>query len=200
MQENVLSNDLYERLGLPRTATDDEIKARYRRLALRFHPDKNIGNAEAGEKFRKLAEAYEVLGDAEKRQRYDRGGGGAEQPGVPGGRYRRDFTHAQAADVFNEAWTSFFRELLNRIPPEQYWLATAGAVVGGLFAVLGGGSLRQVALAASAAPVTIVAMNMNAIAESLHALSPMDRLSMLEDIRAVIHLLTTQSNRPPSRI
>src|ERR671917_1306796 len=66
--------DYYEVLGVSRTATDQEIKSAYRRLAIRFHPDKNPGDAEAEEKFKEAAEAYSMLSDAEQRARYDRFG------------------------------------------------------------------------------------------------------------------------------
>ncbi len=66
--------DYYEVLELNRTATDQEIKSAYRRLAVRFHPDKNPGDIEAEEKFKEAAEAYAVLSVAEQRQRYDRFG------------------------------------------------------------------------------------------------------------------------------
>lgn len=63
--------DYYVTLGLSRNATLEEIKTSYRRLALKFHPDKNPGNQEAEEKFKRLSEAYQVLSDTEKRQLYD---------------------------------------------------------------------------------------------------------------------------------
>src|SRR5918994_6451548 len=63
--------DYYEVLGVARTATEQEIKSAYRRLALKFHPDRNPGDKEAEERFKEAAEAYSVLGDAQKRQRYD---------------------------------------------------------------------------------------------------------------------------------
>ena len=66
--------DYYEVLGVARTAGLDEIKKAYRKLALKYHPDKNPGDAEAEEKFKEAAEAYSVLSDEEKRARYDRYG------------------------------------------------------------------------------------------------------------------------------
>jgi len=66
--------DYYEVLGVSRSATADEIKKAYRQMALKYHPDRNQGNKEAEEKFKEAAEAYEVLSDAEKRQRYDQFG------------------------------------------------------------------------------------------------------------------------------
>lgn len=86
--------DYYEVLGVGRTATEQEIKSAYRRLAVRFHPDKNPGDAESEEKFKEAAEAYSVLSDAEQRRRYDRfghagvsssaGAGGWGAPGFGG--------------------------------------------------------------------------------------------------------------------
>ena len=66
--------DYYEVLEVARTATDQELKSAYRRLAMRYHPDKNPGDAGAEEKFKEAAEAYTVLSDTEQRRRYDRFG------------------------------------------------------------------------------------------------------------------------------
>ncbi|MGB7926086.1 MAG: DnaJ domain-containing protein, partial [Pyrinomonadaceae bacterium] len=66
--------DYYEVLGLTRTASDQEIKGSYRRLAVRYHPDKNPGDEKAEEKFKEAYEAYQVLSDPEQRRRYDRFG------------------------------------------------------------------------------------------------------------------------------
>ena len=83
--------DYYEVLGITRTASEQEIKSAYRRLAVRYHPDKNPGDAEAEEKFKEAAEAYQVLSDAQQRSRYDRfghagvsSGAGATWGGAPG--------------------------------------------------------------------------------------------------------------------
>lgn len=66
--------DYYDVLEVARTATDQELKSAYRRLAMRYHPDKNPGDAAAEEKFKEAAEAYTVLSDSEQRKRYDRFG------------------------------------------------------------------------------------------------------------------------------
>ncbi|HEY0031025.1 MAG TPA: J domain-containing protein [Bacteroidia bacterium] len=63
--------DYYKALGISKTATADEIKKAYRKLAVKYHPDKNQGNKAAEDKFKELNEAYEVLGDAAKRKKYD---------------------------------------------------------------------------------------------------------------------------------
>src|SRR6266446_6462950 len=77
--------DYYEVLGVSRTATDQEIKSAYRRLAIRHHPDKNPDDAAAEEKFKEAAEAYAVLSDAEQRRRYDRFGHAGVSSGAGAG-------------------------------------------------------------------------------------------------------------------
>lgn len=66
--------DYYEVLGVEKTATEEEIKKAYRKIAIKYHPDRNPGNKEAEEKFKEAAEAYDVLHDAQKRQQYDQFG------------------------------------------------------------------------------------------------------------------------------
>ena len=96
--------DYYELLGIQRNATDDEIKKAYRKLAMKYHPDRNAGNAEAAEMFKEVSEAYEVLSDSGKRQRYDQyGHEGVKSAFGPGGfDFGRDFSHsADFQDIFS---------------------------------------------------------------------------------------------------
>ena len=66
--------DYYDILSVPRNASSEDIKKTYRKLALKYHPDRNPGNKEAEEKFKEISEAYEVLSDSQKRQAYDQFG------------------------------------------------------------------------------------------------------------------------------
>ena len=99
--------DYYEVLGVGKTATADEIKKAYRKMAVKYHPDKNPGDKAAEEKFKEAAEAYEVLSDPQKRQRYDQFGhagmGGAS--GFGGGGMNMEDIFSQFGDLFSE-WVS----------------------------------------------------------------------------------------------
>ena len=69
-----MGRDYYDILGVSKNATEDEIKKVYRKLALKYHPDRNKGDKQAEEKFKEAAEAYEILSDSQKRSQYDRFG------------------------------------------------------------------------------------------------------------------------------
>ncbi|MBP5317790.1 MAG: molecular chaperone DnaJ [Paludibacteraceae bacterium] len=106
--------DYYEVLGVAKTATDDEIKKAYRKKAIQYHPDKNPGDKEAEEKFKEAAEAYDVLSDPQKRQRYDQfghagvgGAGGAGGFGGFGGGFSMDDIFEQFGDVFGGHFGGF---------------------------------------------------------------------------------------------
>ncbi len=77
--------DYYKTLGVAKSSSDDEIKSAYRKLAKQYHPDKNMGDASAEAKFKEINEAYEVLGDVEKRKIYDTYGADAANGRVPPG-------------------------------------------------------------------------------------------------------------------
>ena len=81
-----MPRDLYEILGVPRTATPDEVKKAYRRLAKQYHPDVNPGNKASEEKFKEVSAAFEVLSDAEKRKLYDEFGPDALRSGFDAAR------------------------------------------------------------------------------------------------------------------
>jgi molecular chaperone DnaJ len=103
--------DYYEVLEVPKTATADEIKKAYRKQAIKYHPDKNPGDKVAEEKFKEAAEAYEVLSDPQKRQRYDQFGhagmGGAS--GFSGGGMSMDDIFSHFGDIFGGgSFGSFF--------------------------------------------------------------------------------------------
>jgi molecular chaperone DnaJ len=93
------TRDYYEILGIDRTSDGEEIKRAYRRLAMKYHPDRNPGDAEAEGKFKECAEAYEVLGDPEKRKIYDQyGHDGFRSRGAPAG---HDFSRMNVEDIFS---------------------------------------------------------------------------------------------------
>lgn len=97
--------DYYEVLGVAKNADDAEIKKAYRKLALKYHPDKNPDDAGAEEKFKEAAEAYEVLSDSQKRAQYDRfGHAGMNGAGFGGGGMNMDDIFSQFGDIFGGAF------------------------------------------------------------------------------------------------
>lgn len=97
--------DYYEVLGVSKTASEDEIKKAYRKIAIKYHPDRNPDNKEAEEKFKEAAEAYDVLHDPQKRQQYDQFGfdgpmGGGGFGGFGGGSFSMDDIFSMFGDVF----------------------------------------------------------------------------------------------------
>ncbi len=98
-----MRKDLYEILGVPRNATDEEIKKAYRKLALAYHPDRNRGDQEAEEKFKEINLAYEVLGDPEKRANFDRFGTGDRSGAFYDFGFGRNFD-----DIFGDLFSDFF--------------------------------------------------------------------------------------------
>ncbi len=105
--------DFYEILGVSKTASQEEIKKAYRKVAMQHHPDRNPGDKAAEEKFKEAAEAYEVLNDADKKAQYDRFGHNAfasgRGGGFNGGGMNMDDIFSQFGDIFGEdAFGSFF--------------------------------------------------------------------------------------------
>ena len=96
--------DYYEVLGVEKSASADEIKKAYRKMAIKYHPDKNPGDKEAEEKFKEAAEAYDVLSNPDKKQRYDQFGhagmGGAASGGFNAGGFSMEDIFSQFGDIF----------------------------------------------------------------------------------------------------
>ncbi len=116
-----MKRDYYEILGIPRDATQEEIKRAYRRLALKYHPDRNPGDKEAEEKFKEIAEAYDILRDPEKRAIYDRyGHAGLQGQGV-------SQTHFQDFDDIFSTFSEIFDEFFGFGPRRRRHVPEAGA-------------------------------------------------------------------------
>ena len=102
-----MKEDYYETLGLSKSATSAEIKKAYRKMAIKYHPDKNPDNKAAEEKFKKAAEAYEILSNSDKKAKYDQFGHQAFQnggAGFGGGGMNMDDIFSQFGDIFGGAF------------------------------------------------------------------------------------------------
>lgn len=102
----VAKRDYYEVLGIERTASAEEIKKAYRKVALKYHPDRNPDDKHAEERFKEASEAYQVLSDPERRAQYDRFGHAAFEQGAGFGGF--DFSAAGFEDIFGEVFGDFF--------------------------------------------------------------------------------------------
>jgi molecular chaperone DnaJ len=98
--------DYYDVLGLPKNATEDDIKKAYRKLAMKHHPDRNPDATDGGEKFKEAKEAYEMLSDASKREAYDRFGHAGVDPNAGGGGGGQGF--GGFSDVFGDIFGDIF--------------------------------------------------------------------------------------------
>ncbi len=98
--------DYYEVLGVSKTASDSELKSAYRKLAKKYHPDMNPGDAEAEKKFKEASEAYAVLSDPDKRRQYDQFGHAAFDGSAGGQGF--DFSGMDFGDIFGDIFGSFF--------------------------------------------------------------------------------------------
>jgi molecular chaperone DnaJ len=106
--------DYYEVLGVPKNASEDEIKKAYRKLAMKYHPDRNQGDAEAEVKFKEAKEAYEMLSDAEKRGAYDQFGHAGVDPNMRGGA-----GGAQGFGGFADAFGDIFGDIFGQARRQQ---------------------------------------------------------------------------------
>ncbi len=104
-------SDYYEILGISRDSTADEIRSAYRKLALKYHPDKNPGNEEAEDRFKEISHAYEVLSDPRKKTRYDQFGEAAFEPGAGFG----GFGFHDPSDIFREVFGGAFGDLFENM-------------------------------------------------------------------------------------
>ena len=97
-----MARDYYDILGLSKSASDSDIKSSYRKLAMKYHPDRNPGDKKAEENFREITESYEILKDPQKRAAYDQYGHAAFSQGSGGGNPVEDFlgSEVEASPIY----------------------------------------------------------------------------------------------------
>ncbi|XP_023029212.2 dnaJ protein homolog 1 [Leptinotarsa decemlineata] len=113
-----MGKDYYKILGIPKNASDDEIKKAYRKLALKYHPDKNKSPG-AEEKFKEVAEAYEVLSDKKKRDIFDEFGEEGLKGGIPGGTTGGQFGNGTFSYTFHGDPRATFAQFFGNVNPFQ---------------------------------------------------------------------------------
>lgn len=113
-----MAKDLYNVLGVDRGASEDDIKKAYRKMAMKYHLDKNPGDESAEAKFKEVAEAYDVLSTADKKSNYDRFGttDGPTQGGFGGG-----FGGFNMDDIFRFGWNIFGSRVIHNKQEDKGW-------------------------------------------------------------------------------
>ena len=112
--------DYYKTLGINKTANEDDIKKAYRKLAMKYHPDKNPGDKNAEDVFKKVSEAYEVLSDSQKKKQYDMfgsantGANGINMTMDPMKIFEQMFTDLQSRSSINDPFSAFDESVLNQ--------------------------------------------------------------------------------------
>ncbi|MBQ0050442.1 MAG: J domain-containing protein [Treponema sp.] len=106
--------DLYAVLGVQKSATQDEIKSAYRKLAVKYHPDKNPGDKQAEEMFKKISAAYDVLGDETKRRQYDSYGSTSSSYGSSGYGYNGGYQQQWNSGAWGQENQSDFEDAFNQ--------------------------------------------------------------------------------------
>lgn len=142
-RKDFYQKDYYKILGASRDATEDEIKSTYRKLALKYHPDRNPNDPHAEEKFKEISEAYGVLIDKEKRRQYDqlrdygydRGYAGRDFGYTQEDIFRDIFNNPRASDIFQELAQEFSRSgfRFDQRFFDQVFFGGRGVVFGGVF-------------------------------------------------------------------
>ena len=102
-----MAKDFYDTLGISREASDNDIKSAYRKLAMKYHPDRNQGDASAEQKFKDVSQAYEILKDPKKRQTYDQFGHAAFEQGGGGAGGFGQQGFGGFSDIFEDIFGAF---------------------------------------------------------------------------------------------